>query len=112
MLFNCLLYASDVIIGISCFPISDITFSDIVYPIDILNGCLDVDRAHRFVVLIAKYINDSFQTSHFITPHPNHSPYLPLVIFYQYKNTPVKLITRGEIYFLKYFMELKKLMFH
>ena len=46
---NCLLYASDVIIGISCFPIKDITFSDIVYLIDILDGCPDVDMAHRGV---------------------------------------------------------------
>ena len=67
-----------VIIGISCFPIKDITFSDIVYLIDILDGCLDVDRAHRWAVLIPKYINDSFQTSHFITPHPNHSLFLSI----------------------------------
>ena len=48
MLINYLLYASGVIIGISCFPIRDITFSDIVYLIDILNGYPDVDRAHRW----------------------------------------------------------------
>ena len=67
MLINYLLYASGVIIGISCFPIRDITFSDIVYLIDILNGYPDVDRAHRWGVLIAKCINDSFQTFHSTT---------------------------------------------
>ena len=60
-----------VIIGISCFPIRDITFSDIVYLIDILDGCLDADRAHRWAVLIPKYINDSFQTFPFTTTSPN-----------------------------------------
>ena len=76
-----------VIIGISCFPIRDITFSDIVNLIDILDGCLDGDRAHRLVVLIPKYINDSFQTSHFITPHPNHSLFLSI---YPYDIPPLQ----------------------
>ena len=56
-----------VIIGISCFLVMDITFSDIVNLIDILDGRLDVDRAHRWAVLISKYINDSFQTLHSTT---------------------------------------------
>ena len=66
-MFNCLLYASDVIVDISFSLIRDITFSYIVNLIDILNGCPDADRAHRWVVLIAKYINDSFQTLHSTT---------------------------------------------
>ena len=67
-MFNCLLYASGVIVGISFSLIKDITFSDIVYLIDILDGHPDVDGAYRWVVLIAKYINDSFQTFHSTTP--------------------------------------------
>ena len=59
------------IAGVSFSLTKDITFSDIMYLIDILDRCPDVDRAHRWVVLIPQYINDSFQTFPFTTISPN-----------------------------------------
>ena len=97
---NCLLYASDVIIGISCFLIRDITFSDIVNLIDILDGHPDVDRAYRWVVLIAKYLNDSFQTFH-STTHPRDI--LPI------QKHPCQTNNKGWNLFSKIFYGIEKI---
>ena len=99
-MLNCLLYASDVVIGISCFPIIDITFSDIVNLMDILAGCPDFNMLCRWVVLIAKYINDSFQTLH-STTYPRDI--LPI------QKHPCQINNKGWNLFSKIFYGIEKI---